>query len=172
MVEIRRRTLLAAGVASAAVGLRGLARAAAPLELEWSDLVPEHARGQAYEELRGAFGLVEHGQLSTGFEQEIDASITTEFDGREVRLPGFMVPLDYEGMGVTVFLLVPYVGACIHVPPPPPNQIIFVRAAAPYEVVGYFEPIIVTGELNAMAKATELAEIGYSIDDARVEPYE
>ncbi|MCB1814569.1 MAG: DUF3299 domain-containing protein, partial [Candidatus Competibacteraceae bacterium] len=53
-------------------------------------------------------------------------SVVDQLDGRDVRIPGFLLPLNYEGEKVTEFLLVPVVGACIHVPPPPPNQMVHV----------------------------------------------
>ncbi|MGB0423175.1 MAG: DUF4197 family protein, partial [Flavobacteriales bacterium] len=58
--------------------------------------------------------------------QSTSGQVTREFDGKLVRVPGYLVPLSYDGTGVTAALLVPYVGACIHVPPPPPNQLIYV----------------------------------------------
>ena len=42
------------------------------------------------------------------------------------RVPGYMVPLEDNLEEVTEFLLVPYPGACIHVPPPPASQIVHV----------------------------------------------
>jgi len=160
-----------AGTAALLAAGAGGARASGPLLLDWADLVPR-GEGQSMDELRTVLGIVEHGELSTGFDQERDASVTTEYNGKRVSLPGFMVPLDYSGSGVTTFLLVPYVGACIHVPPPPPNQIIYVEAVEPYEVVGFFEAITVTGTMATTAVATDLAEIGYVMADAEVEPYE
>ncbi len=166
-----RRSLMAGGSLALLGG--GLARAASePIEIEWRDLVPEAERGTLYDDMAARMGIIEHGELSTGFEQDTNASVTTEYNGRRVRIPGFMVPLDYEGMGVTNFLLVPYVGACIHVPPPPPNQIVYVRAAEPYEVTGYFEPIWVVGTISTTALSTDLAAIGYSLEADQIEPYE
>ena len=43
-------------------------------------------------------------------------------DGKSVRIPGYVLPLEFEDTGVTAFLLVPYVGACIHAPPPLPTR--------------------------------------------------
>jgi hypothetical protein len=48
-------------------------------------------------------------------------------DGKNVRIPGFMVPLEDNSQAVTEFLLVPSPQACIHVPPPPPNQMVLVE---------------------------------------------
>ncbi|MGF1446569.1 MAG: DUF3299 domain-containing protein [Pikeienuella sp.] len=168
-VLVRRHLLLGA----LALPFAQRARAAAdPVVLEWRDLVPGETDGTHYDTLRAkVLGIVGHGELDTGFIQELDAAITHDFDGKDVTIPGFMVPLDFAETGVTTLLLVPYVGACIHVPPPPPNQIIYVTTAEPYEVTGYFDPIVVTGEFNAIAKSTGLAEIGYRIEATRIEPY-
>ena len=54
-----------------------------------------------------------------------------ELNGCEVRLPGYLVPLEGQAGEWKEFLLVPYFGACIHSPPPPANQIVHVKAAIP-----------------------------------------
>jgi hypothetical protein len=59
--------------------------------------------------------------------KEIQTAIVEDLNGRIVRMPGYLLPLDVIGAKVTEFLLVPYIGACIHVPPPPPNQIVYVK---------------------------------------------
>ena len=98
--------------------------------------------------------------------------MTTAFTGRQVKIPGFVVPLGFEDTAVDEFLLVPYVGACIHVPPPPPNQIVFVTAREPVTIRGMFEAVWVTGTLNTVATSTDLAEIGYRLVADEVAPYE
>lgn len=163
----RRQTL-----AFLAAGLTMVTRPAAAetiIDLEWSDLVPKEA-GETMDRIR-EIGIVQHGELSTGFEQETQAELTRNYDGKRVRLPGYIVPLDYDGTGVKSFLLVPYVGACIHVPPPPPNQLVFVTTETPYQARGLFEPIIVTGAFGAAATATQLAEVGYSLVAEKIEEY-
>lgn len=107
------------------------------------------------------------------------AAINPLLDGQHVRLPGYLLPLDMAGRKVTEFLLVPWVGACIHTPPPPPNQIVHVRPDVPYEVNGMFEPVWVTGKLSGsavrkslyMVDGTSDIEIGYAITATRVEAY-
>ncbi len=140
------------------------------IDIDWGDLAPQDS-GIDMSRLR-QLGVVQHGQLSTPFDQDKGGQVTREFDGKRVRIPGFLVPLDFSGVGVTDFLLVPYVGACIHVPPPPPNQLILVTAAAPYESDGLFEAVYVTGIMGTVAATTELAEVGYSIEEATVTPYD
>ena len=95
--------------------------------------------------------------------------VVAELDGQRVRIGGYVVPLDFEATNVKEFLLVPFVGACIHVPPPPPNQIIYVKTAKGFDVAGSFDPVWVTGTLKAASQYTGLAETGYSIDAEKVE---
>lgn len=169
MTAISRRTLLIGG--GALLAPRAGFAAGGALELEWQDLIPAEGSGTEHAQMRAVLGIVQHGDLSTGFFQQRNVSVTTDYDGQTVRIPGFVVPLEYDGVGVSTFLLVPYVGACIHVPPPPPNQIVYVTATTPFEIQGYFEPVFVTGTIHTNAVATELAEIGYTITQAEVEPY-
>ena len=63
----------------------------------------------------------------------------------------------------------PFVGACIHVPPPPPNQIIYVKAEGGFEVKGQFDPVYVTGTLKTARQFTGLAATGYTMDAEKVE---
>ena len=55
------------------------------------------------------------------------APVNKELQGKIIRLPGFVIPIEHDGDKISEFLLVPYHGACIHVPAPPSNQIIYVR---------------------------------------------
>jgi hypothetical protein len=96
-------------------------------------------------------------------------AIVPELDGQRVRIGGYVVPLDFDATKVREFLLVPFVGACIHVPPPPPNQIIYVKAADAFEVAGQFDPVYVTGTLKTARQLTGLAATGYTIEAAEVE---
>ena len=70
-----------------------------------------------------------------------------KLNGETVKIPGFIVPLDHIGFGVTEFMLVPFVGACIHVPPPPPNQLVYVTTEEPWDAMTLWEPVWVTGKI-------------------------
>lgn len=101
------------------------------------------------------------------------APVVEDLDGLTVRLPGFVVPLELDAQRMSEFLLVPYYGACIHVPPPPANQTIHVVAPEGGEYVGgLFDTVWVTGTLRVMRTSSDLAEAGYRIDMTAIEPYD
>jgi hypothetical protein len=95
--------------------------------------------------------------------------VVAELDGKRVRIGGYVVPLDFDATKITEFLLVPFVGACIHVPPPPPNQVIYVKAAEGFEVQGQFDPVYVTGTIKTARQVTGLAATGYTMEAERVD---
>ncbi|MGH7573535.1 MAG: DUF3299 domain-containing protein [Longimicrobiales bacterium] len=92
-------------------------------------------------------------------------------DGKIVKMPGFMVPLEDGADGVTEFLLVPYFGACIHVPPPPPNQIVYVRMQHPVRV-DLWSPVWVIGPLRIENSDSYYGTVGYQLDGQRIRPYD
>jgi hypothetical protein len=106
-------------------------------------------------------------------------SVNSLLDGQAVRMPGYLLPLEFSGKDVTEFLLVPYVGACIHTPPPPPNQIVHVKADKPVANVTVFSPVWVTGRMSTASAKKSLSlvdgaadiDVGYSIRASVVEPY-
>ena len=111
--------------------------------------------------------------------REMAGAVNPALDGKLVRIAGYLLPLEFSGKQVTEFLLVPWVGACIHTPPPPPNQIVHVVADKPFDVSGMYDAVWVTGRMAARAgkKSLQLVDgsadidIGYVIAAARVEPY-
>lgn len=90
-------------------------------------------------------------------------------DGKSVRVPGFMVPLEDNSKKVSEFLLVPSPQACIHVPPPPPNQMVLVRMEGGAEVA--FGPIWVYGTLQIKSKRHQFGESSFQMVGTRVEAY-
>ena len=92
--------------------------------------------------------------------------------GKEVRLPGYMVPLEGDEKRIVEFLLVPTLGACIHVPPPPPNQIVFVFMRNGAKAVDAYYPVWVTGTLRIADTKTDLAQASYFMDGMRVELFQ
>jgi hypothetical protein len=95
--------------------------------------------------------------------------VVKELDGKRVRIGGYVVPLDFEATAVKEFLLVPYVGACIHVPPPPVDQIIYVKAGKGFAIGSPEDAVTVTGTIRSETAVTGLADAGYSLDAETVE---
>ena len=106
-------------------------------------------------------------------------SIVSELDGEQVRMPGFALPLEYSDKKITEFLLVPWVGACIHTPPPPPNQIVYVKIPGGFNSGGQFEPVWVNGELGVQSVQKNLflkdgrsdIHAGYTLIANEISPY-
>jgi hypothetical protein len=111
--------------------------------------------------------------------QRASGGVNQTLNGKVVRIPGYLLPLEYSGKLVSEFLLVPWVGACIHTPPPPPNQIVHVRPEKPFETNGMFAAVWVTGTLATTSTKKSLfmldgssdIDVGYSLRASLVEPY-
>lgn len=103
-----------------------------------------------------------------------DAPPNDTLNGKQVRIPGFVTPLDeHKGM-VKEFLLVPYFGSCIHSPPPPVNQTILVKPleGKSISLEEIYEPVWVTGLMKVEFSNTDLAQAGYLIESAQLEIYQ
>ncbi|WP_171125630.1 MULTISPECIES: DUF3299 domain-containing protein [unclassified Ruegeria] len=171
MTQTRRDFLIATALSARSVlspaGV--LALDAEPTQLGWKDLAPG-AETTVVQRLRNG-GIVQHGELSEPVDAEKGAQLTTQYNGLRVRLPGYLVPLKFEENKVLSALLVPYVGACIHVPPPPPNQLVLLSPETPYETDTLFEPVWALGVFSTNQSETHLAKVGYEITAAEISPY-
>jgi hypothetical protein len=99
--------------------------------------------------------------------------VVEAFDGKAIRVPGFIVPLEFAGdqQRVTRFFLVPYFGACIHVPPPPPNQIIYAEYDKGLKLESLYDPFWLSGVLSTTLIENDMATAAYVIKVDRLEPY-
>lgn len=122
---------------------------AAPVEIDWRTLAQLNYRtGEMPEELK-------------------------KLDGQIVRMPGFVVPLEDYVESASEFLLVPYYGACVHVPPPPPNQMVYVEMEGRRDAhFGWWEPIWLEGRLHINTVDSPYGVVGFHIDGQKVSPYE
>ena len=122
--------------------------------------------------------IVEYSRL----EQEIikrNKMTNAELDGQIVRIPGYALPLEHKDTGVKELLLVPYVGACIHVPPPPANQIVYVTLKDAYTSTNLYEPVWITGRMTIETTNQSLTYVdgtagidtAYTLKGEKVEPY-
>jgi hypothetical protein len=142
-------------------------------DLEWLDLIPEADRKAA--SLAPPTPLHDYlsGEGGPGASQPMQYSINQELDGQRVRLPGFVVPLELDAKGEIIeMFLVPYFGACIHVPPPAPNQIVHVRLKEGLKADSMYAAFWITGPLKVARTSTRLGASTYSIEAERVEEYQ
>ena len=104
-----------------------------------------------------------------------------ELNGKKIRLPGYLLPLEFENKKVTEFLLVPWVGACIHTPPPPPNQIVHVKLDKGYDIGDeMFTAVWVNGVMKTEENNPELSfvdgkqniDVSYVMQAEEVKLYE
>lgn len=143
-----------------------------PLNLTWRDLVPAAERAAYSQGPSAAYHDYLGGESGPAAEQPMAYTINAELNGRIVRMPGFIVPLDVtEGGKVTVFFLVPFFGACIHVPPPPPNQIVYVTFDEGIALNSMEEAYWITGQMSTTVSTTDLGVSAYSIAASRVDPF-
>ena len=93
-----------------------------------------------------------------------------KLNGQRIRLGGYPVPLENDAQGrSTLFFLVPYPGACIHVPPPPPNQIVLVSYPKGIALEDIYAPLWVDGRLQIEPVSNDMADAAYALDAAAVE---
>ena len=111
--------------------------------------------------------------------QRRNNAVDDALDGQLIRMPGYALPLEFDGTAISEFLLVPYVGACIHVPAPPINQTVFVSLNKSYKTKSLYEPVWITGRLKVKTTNKSLSyvdgsavvESGYALEGIKIEPY-
>ena len=151
-------------------------------KISWEDLeIPGQGMDEVLAKFEKEIESIPEGSLK---EKEVmgrlqaslnSAPVNPELDKKKIKLSGFVSPLEIdEKLGVVKeFLLVPYFGACIHVPPPPLNQTLLIKPAKDQQIKleDAYDPIWVSGVIHAESTITKLAEAGYKITDVKIEPY-
>ncbi|KDM92548.1 DUF3299 domain-containing protein [Photobacterium galatheae] len=138
------------------------------LTLDWVDLIPQKER-QLFDQQGMPF--VDHESNQAALQKHM-GSVRPELDGSEVKIPGFVIPLEGDENTITEFLLVPYFGACIHVPPPPPNQIIYVKFPKGAPVQQLWDVVYVIGKMKVQTVEHDMAEAGYLLNGTAIEAYD
>ncbi len=157
--------------------LKGTKAAAPPkpletVELDWRVMLPVKQRSNYSPNAPKPV----HGYLGEGgppAPQLQNFDVNKDLSNLPVRLPGFIVPVGATANGmVREFFLVPYVGACIHVPPPPPNQMVYVKSAAGISLKSVHEAYWVTGKMRVEQTTTNLGAAAYALDADKIEQYQ
>jgi len=163
------------------------------LTIMWEDLMPEGSEEELMREYEDFYAMLEkryaantttladaadpYAAISEGSEFDYMPQLgsfdtVSELNGELVRIPGYVVPFDFNSKARhSELLFVPYMGACIHTPPPPPNQIIFIRADPAIQVEDIWAPYWIEGTLNTEKVENELGDAAYAMEISTLEPY-
>ncbi len=150
-------------------------------ELGWEKLVPEGFR-PAENPLASMTEseidrLMDGSEASNNILAEMEVQMSyaptvPQLDGQRIKIPGYVVPLEFDGQSeMNEFLIVPYFGACIHTPPPPANQVIHANSEKTLTMENPYDPIWAIGVLKTDTKISEMAEAGYQLEIEQILPY-
>ena len=164
-MTVSRRQLIITALASVSAPHAAFARS--PKKITWDDLIPP---GVPYSEIIGEGEMDARNDIWRPIFDANATKLNPALDGAYIKMPGYIIPIDLSTKGVTSFILVPYVGACLHTPPPPPNQLVFVTTQKPWPSQDLWNAVWVTGLMQHELQSTEVAETGYVLkaDDMEV----
>lgn len=158
-------------------------------EIEWIDLLPKEdlealqnppaelaniADGSAADRIAQSIGQAMQPEKDTPYYRAlVSTRIRPEYNKQKIKIAAFIVPLEFDdNQIVTEFFLVPYFGACIHVPPPPPNQIILARSKKGIKLESIYNPFWLTGTMSTEIVEHEIATAAYQMDIDGVSNYD
>jgi hypothetical protein len=158
-----------AGLFLPALGAAPRAQSDGVPEIDWLDLLPADERERLLAGEWPEFEIDHTGDRAMA--QVGSAATVPQMQGLRMRIPGQVVPLEIEADGaMRSFFLVPYYGACLHMLPPPPNQILYAELDRPEPPPEVWEPVFLTGTLRIEYADTELADASYRVVDASLTP--
>ncbi|MGB3625550.1 MAG: DUF3299 domain-containing protein [Henriciella sp.] len=148
-------------------------------EIGWEELMPEGEEERLAEMYQAQMAMLYSGAGVTegsAADQAIQIgtfNVVKDMDGMKIRLPGYTVPFEYgKDAQISEFLLVPYYGACLHAPPPPPNQTVFVKTDDKIQLKDLSQAVWIEGTLRTQTQESELADAAYTIEMTGWEIYE
>lgn len=135
-------------------------------DLDWSKMVPP----EDFKALEDAPPVLHVGNQR--MKQVGTLHTVAALDGKKIRLPGYVVPLESDDDGKMIeFFFVPFYGACIHVPPPPPNMLVHVRLSQGIDTPSLYDPVTLKGVMRTQVTQNAMASSAYTMEDATLEPY-
>ncbi len=171
-VPLMQEPLKPGAASAASAGKPGAART-----ITWEALVPPN--WDPFKDFKGLnFQILDDGDpramlfLKRMREVWDNAPHNPKVVGQNVRIPGFVVPLEDSKEGMKEFLLVPYFGACIHSPPPPANQIIHVLPKSPAKGLRSMDTVWISGRIDTVRTDSFMGASSYRIEAVDVSPYQ
>ncbi len=144
----------------------------------WEDLMPEGEEERLAQMYQAQMSMLYSGAgVAEGSAADTMVQVGTfntvkELNGKKIRIPGYTVPFEYGADAqIKEFLLVPYFGACIHSPPPPPNQTVFIMADKPIKMKDLAQAVWIEGTIYTQTQESELADAAYTIKLTGIEEY-
>lgn len=148
-------------------------------EIGWEELLPEGEEeklAQLYQQQMAMLysgGPIIEGSAADQMIQIGTFNTVKELNEAKIRIPGYTVPFEFGANAeIKEFLLVPYYGACLHAPPPPPNQTVFAISEEPIRLRDLAQAVWLEGTIYTQTQESELADAAYTIRIDRVETYE
>lgn len=163
---LNRRTAMS--FFAAASVLPSHAAAKTPREIWWEDLIPP---GVPYSEIIGEGEMDIENDTWAPIYDANGVKLNDDLDGAYIKMPGFILPFEVTDDGVKDFVLVPYLGACVHVPPPPANQLVVATARTAWPSDQLWDAVWVTGNMRTQLQSTQFGQTGYSITVDAIETY-
>lgn len=165
-MTLSRRAMITLAAASTALPRSAFANT--PTEITWDDLIPP---GVPYSEIIAEGVMDERNDIWRPVFDANATKLNPALDGAYIKMPGFIIPIDLSTAGVSSFVLVPYMGACLHTPPPPPNQLVFVTTDTPWPSDNLWDAAWVTGQMRHELQTTEVADTGYVLSAEKMDVY-
>jgi len=144
----------------------------------WEDLMPEGEEERLAQMYQAQMAMLYSGAgVAEGSAADTMVQVGTfntvkELNGKKIRIPGYTVPFEYGADAqIKEFLLVPYFGACIHSPPPPPNQTIFIMADKAIKMNDLAQAVWIEGTIYTQTQESDLADAAYTIKLTSIEEY-
>lgn len=153
-------------------------------EIGWEELMPEGEEERLAEMYQAQMASLYSGRgvaegsaadqaIQIGTFNTVKEIFGNTADGMKIRLPGYTVPFEYgKDAQISEFLLVPYYGACLHAPPPPPNQTVFVQTEEAIKLKDLSQAVWIEGVLRTKTQTSDLADAAYTIEMTGWEIYE
>lgn len=149
------------------------------LAIEWVDLLSQKDLDailnppELSHDLYGWEEQLEDNPQASAYSEALQSfDVNPDLVNKRILIPGFIVPTAYnDERKVTEFFLVPFFGACIHLPPPPPNQIIHVSYERGVQLENFYDAHVVHGTLKSEVVRNDLANSAYTLEAEGVSIY-
>lgn len=183
MIQQRLRRILCLLLS---LGWLAVVQAANYQQIQWIDLLPDDdlkalteepipdsvLEGSAADRINSALSMDIDDPISNYEKALVSVRVRDEFNGRNIKLPGYIVPVDTTEDGkATTFFLVPFFGACLHLPPPPPNQIIYASYPTGLAIDDLETPYWIEGKISTQQTINEMATAAYSATVDKLYPF-